>query len=261
MSDFRIIIILKNEFEAQLLDSVLNQREIPHLIKSYHDYALDGIFQMQKGWGQLEAPEQYKDEILGIYAEISKGQFDQLEYITLSTRFGDMAIVWSGKDDLLLIEEVILPRQSTSIDAIIREMYGEATHGSSEIVEALIKKIRKYFQGEVVKFELDMFNMDRCTPFQKEVLLAEYEIPRGRVSTYGRIARLLGKSGASRAVGNALANNPFPIVIPCHRAVQSNGRLGGYQGGIDMKKKLLEMEGVKLKNNRVLVNNYYYDET
>ncbi len=76
------------------------------------------------------------------------------------------------------------------------------------------------------------------------MLQAEYGIPRGWVSTYGRIARELGVVGGGRAVGNALASNPFPLLIPCHRAVRSTGALGGYQGGLEMKKALLEMEGV-----------------
>jgi methylated-DNA-[protein]-cysteine S-methyltransferase len=78
------------------------------------------------------------------------------------------------------------------------------------------------------------------------VLLAEYRIPRGRVSTYGAVAKHIGVPRGARAVGNALARNPFPIVIPCHRAIRADGSLGGYRGGLVMKRALLELEGVRV---------------
>jgi methylated-DNA-[protein]-cysteine S-methyltransferase len=78
------------------------------------------------------------------------------------------------------------------------------------------------------------------------------------VTTYGRLARHLGAPRASRAAGRALATNPFPIVIPCHRAVRSDGSLGGYQGGVEMKARLLEMEGVQVERGRVLMNRVFY---
>ena len=81
----------------------------------------------------------------------------------------------------------------------------------------------------------------------------------GSLSTYGRIARELGVVGGGRAVGNALAANPFPLLIPCHRAVRSTGALGGYQGGLEMKKALLEMEGVVFSSPiKVSLNKVYY---
>jgi methylated-DNA-[protein]-cysteine S-methyltransferase len=64
------------------------------------------------------------------------------------------------------------------------------------------------------------------------------------VTTYGRLAARLGAPGAARAVGNALARNPFPLIIPCHRCVLEGGQLGGFRGGLEMKRALLEMEGV-----------------
>ncbi len=89
--------------------------------------------------------------------------------------------------------------------------------------------------------------------------MAEYGIPRGSVSTYGRMAAHLGIPGGARAVGNALATNPFPIVIPCHRAIRSDGTLGGYQGGLAMKRILLEQEGVVIDDRgRVRSTKLYY---
>ncbi|MFW9819288.1 MAG: MGMT family protein, partial [Candidatus Thorarchaeota archaeon] len=84
-------------------------------------------------------------------------------------------------------------------------------------------------------------------------------IPRGWVSTYLRIANYIGLYNGARVVGNALAKNPFPIIIPCHRAIKTNGELGGYQGGTTMKKKLLEMEGIEFSNNgKVITERIFY---
>jgi methylated-DNA-[protein]-cysteine S-methyltransferase len=95
-----------------------------------------------------------------------------------------------------------------------------------------------------VSFPLDWVNLDRCRPFQRNVLIHEYKIPRGRVRSYGGLARIVGAPRAARAVGRALAINPVPIVVPCHRAIRGDGSLGGFGGGLPMKRALLEMEGV-----------------
>ena len=66
------IVVLKNEIEANIIGSVLKEKNIPHIIMSYHDSAYDGIFQLQKGWGYIEAPPEYKDRILKIYRDITR---------------------------------------------------------------------------------------------------------------------------------------------------------------------------------------------
>ena len=117
----------------------------------------------------------------------------------------------------------------------------------------------KFLGGKDRIFSLDRLDLDLCSEFQRNVIIAEYVIPRGYVSTYGKIAKYLGYPQSSRAVGRALATNPFPLVIPCHRAVKSSGELGGYQGGIEMKKKLLEMEGIRyISDYKVEMIKVYY---
>ena len=76
-----------------------------------------------------------------------------------------------------------------------------------------------------------------------KVLFALLEIPYGHFVTYGELARRIGKPKASRAVGGALGANPLPIVLPCHRVVAGEGKLGGFTGGLDLKIKLLDLEG------------------
>ncbi len=70
MEEFKKILILENEIEARLLDSVLNERNIPHRVRSYHDSAYDGIFQTQKGWGVVLAPHEYEEEVLSIHRDL-----------------------------------------------------------------------------------------------------------------------------------------------------------------------------------------------
>jgi hypothetical protein len=70
MEGFKRIVVLQNEHEAKLMDDVLSERDIPHRIRSYHDSALDGLFQITKGWGHVEAPEEYRDEIKGILSSL-----------------------------------------------------------------------------------------------------------------------------------------------------------------------------------------------
>ncbi len=90
--------------------------------------------------------------------------------------------------------------------------------------------------------------------FQRDVLQLTAEIPFGEVRTYGELAQQLGKLGASRAVGTALARNPMALVIPCHRVIGSDRKLHGFAApnGIKTKAWLLELEGHEIKNDRVV---------
>jgi methylated-DNA-[protein]-cysteine S-methyltransferase len=84
------------------------------------------------------------------------------------------------------------------------------------------------------------------TPFQRSVWQAILSIPRGATISYAELARRAGRPGAARAVGQAVGSNPIPLLIPCHRVVASDGGLGGFGGGLPMKRKLLRQEGVEV---------------
>lgn len=172
-----------------------------------------------------------------------------IKYTEIDTQFGAIGVLW--KDSPPKVQKVILKKQETHDSWKL----SKNIHPS---IKDLLDSITLFLQGEKVNFNLNIVELNLCSDFQKRVLLAEYRIPRGSVSTYSRIANHIGKPRAARAVGNALANNPFPLVIPCHRAVRSDGSLGGYQGGLDMKKQLLEMEGIKITNNRVNMEKVTY---
>ncbi|MBC7119880.1 MAG: MGMT family protein [Methanobacteriaceae archaeon] len=96
--------------------------------------------------------------------------------------------------------------------------------------------------------------LDLCSNFQRKVLEVVCRIPAGFVSTYACIAKKLSTS--PRSIGRALATNPFPIIVPCHRIVKSDGSLGGYQGSAWMKKRLLESEGIKFDENDKILKRF-----
>ena len=106
------------------------------------------------------------------------------------------------------------------------------------------RQVLDYLQGRRRSFSLPV-DLRHLTSFQQRVLREALAVPRGEVSTYGQIAHRIGRPKAARAVGQALGSNPVPIVIPCHRVLASDGRLGGYsgRGGIRTKEKLLRLEG------------------
>ena len=110
----------------------------------------------------------------------------------------------------------------------------------SPILIKASKQINEYFNGTRKVFEIQ-FKLN-LTPFYNKVLLEVKKIKYGDVVSYGKIARILRNNKAVRAVGTANAKNPIPIIIPCHRVISSNGNLGGYTGGLDIKSFLLKHE-------------------
>jgi len=98
-----------------------------------------------------------------------------------------------------------------------------------------------YFTGQLCRFSTPC-DLRGLPPFTQAVLKIASKIPYGEVRSYRWVAEQLGSPKAARAVGNALARNPIPIIIPCHRVVRTDGSLGGYALGLDWKKRLLELE-------------------
>lgn len=105
------------------------------------------------------------------------------------------------------------------------------------------------------------FDLRGLTPFQQSVLRKTREIPRGQVRPYGWVAREIGHPAAVRAVGSALANNPIPYFIPCHRVVRTDGMIGNYGGGgPEAKKEILSLEGVQLQRlQRLAQSGFRYE--
>ena len=94
--------------------------------------------------------------------------------------------------------------------------------------------------------------------FNEKVWDACKKIPKGKVSTYGEIAKAIKNRDASRAVGNALNKNPFAPIVPCHRVIQSNGSIGGFAFGTNKKIAMLKNEGIEIKNGKIDLEKYLY---
>jgi methylated-DNA-[protein]-cysteine S-methyltransferase len=119
------------------------------------------------------------------------------------------------------------------------------------IAEDLVAALRAYSAGEAVE-PAELPVELRRSAFHAEVYRALRRVPRGAVRTYQGLARDAGAPRAMRAVGQAMAQNPLPIVVPCHRVVAAGGVLGGYTGGAARKRALLALEGVSVEADRVL---------
>ncbi|HOT96071.1 MAG TPA: methylated-DNA--[protein]-cysteine S-methyltransferase [bacterium] len=107
------------------------------------------------------------------------------------------------------------------------------------------EQLRRYLAGERVEWRVKI-ELPYGTAFQRSVWQELQRIPWGQTSTYGELAARLGKPQAMRAVGGANGANPVAIIIPCHRVVAAHGRLGGYSGGLEVKRALLHLEGIAL---------------
>ena len=179
-------------------------------------------------------------------------------YTTFSSSFDTFTIVWKESGSDLQLQRIFLSNLEQNSEIIAQKSFKQIKLGSNPSITLLGEQMQRFLTGENVEFDLDLLDFNRCLEIQKRVLLAEHKIPRGCVSTYKRIANHIGISNGARVVGNALARNPFPIVIPCHRAIKSDRSLGGFQGGMKMKRALLEMEGIRFSADGIVATKKFY---
>jgi methylated-DNA-[protein]-cysteine S-methyltransferase len=178
------------------------------------------------------------------------------------TRFGPVAVVWSVYRAEPKICRILLSKPELSAKQAVKKFFPVLAAASCPEINILVDQIETFLNGANIQFSLDVVRLDGCSPFQQKVLRAEHAIARGRVSTYHLIAKHLKNPNGARAVGSALASNPFPIVIPCHRVIRSDGALGGYQGGVKMKRILLEMEGIAFRDaGHVASRSLFYEDS
>lgn len=126
-----------------------------------------------------------------------------------------------------------------------REGGRPSPHPPTPAVREVLEALEGYFAGKEIPHELPgrLISTLGRTPFAASVLLEVSRIPRGSTLSYGEVAARVGKPRAARAVGNTMARNPFPIIIPCHRVVCRDGSPGGFGGGEALKARLLRGEG------------------
>jgi len=112
------------------------------------------------------------------------------------------------------------------------------------ILTRAVEQVQEYFLRQRKIFDLPL-DLEGATDFQRQVYDELVKIPHGRVTSYGELAEVVGRAEMARAVGQAVGSNPIPIVIPCHRVVAADGRLGGFSGGLPVKVALLRIENVE----------------
>ena len=132
------------------------------------------------------------------------------------------------------------PTQARALKPLLERWGGKQSY--DDVLNDLKRKLQQYFDGQRVLFD-EPLDLSGATAFQRRVWSVVRDIPYGETRSYGQIARQAGSPGAARAVGRAMATNPVPIVVPCHRVIGSDGNLRGFGGGLDLKRRLLEMEG------------------
>ena len=160
-----------------------------------------------------------------------------MEYTVFKTDMGWMTIVGSERG----LASTSLPYKSArealeSLGKIV-----ENVAPSPDRFRDLTRRLIAYFDGHKVSFtdELDLSN---ATQFQRKVWQAARLIPYGETRSYGWLAEKVAKPGAGQAIGQAMSKNRLPIIIPCHRVIAGDGSLGGFTGGLDMKRRLLQLE-------------------
>ena len=161
----------------------------------------------------------------------------ELKYTTFNTTSGWVGILGSVKGLL----RTTLPQHSVQE---ARQLLGDSVNyatRSPHLFEDLEERFKVYFGGHKVAFP-DKLDLPGATPFQREVWEKTRLIPYGETRSYSWVAERMGKPAAARAVGQALARNPLPIITPCHRVVASDGKLRGFRGGLEMKRYLLSLE-------------------
>lgn len=175
--------------------------------------------------------------IVGYGALVEAGLADR--YAPIETPLGTVFVAWNGRG----VSWVAPAGDRDDFELRFRVTVGREIQAAAELPVALARAIGRRLDGDRrVRIPLDLRGH---TPFEVAVWTKALEIPRGEVRPYGWIAAEIGRPRAVRAVGTALAHNPVPLVVPCHRVVRSDGMIGQYSmGGPDAKRRILAAEGL-----------------
>ncbi len=144
---------------------------------------------------------------------------------------------------------VTLPQRSSQEARQLLDIETKNASDSLASFPSLIERLKAYFAGNKVTFP-DKLDLSQATPFQRAVWEATKRIHYGETRSYTWVAEQIGKPKAVRAVGQALGKNPLPIIVPCHRVLTKDGKLGGYSGGLETKKHLRHLESAKVSFSR-----------
>ncbi|GLW47989.1 methylated-DNA--protein-cysteine methyltransferase [Streptomyces sp. NBRC 14336] len=176
----------------------------------------------------------------------SHGQYEQrVVWAVVGTDIGPLLLAATREGLVNVVFHATDAVRDRALERLASRLGGEPVKepGSPLLAEA-IRQLKAYFAGERQGFELPL-DWSLISGFNREVLreLAG-GVPYGSVVGYGDLARRVGQPGAAQAVGMAMGANPLPVVVPCHRVVESDGGIGGFGGGVETKRRLLALEGV-----------------
>ena len=166
-------------------------------------------------------------------------------YQIIKVENDEIGWVWTAAGRQYRLERIYLPGRGKMIQRILRD-FPAACKSPSGISGGLDRLISDLYQGIENRVDLSLIHLSGLTEFSVRVLKQTLLIPRGKVCTYSGLAARAGFPRAARAVGSVMAKNPFPLVIPCHRVIRADGTTGHFGGGAEMKKRLLEREGIPL---------------
>jgi len=166
----------------------------------------------------------------------------ELFFSTVATSWGAFAYVARGGRLLA----TYLPQSRAQVASVVREAWPQAKL-STKLLPSFEQDVREYFEGKRVQFRVG-FDLTGLPLFRRSALEACARIPYGQTASYTDLARTAGNARAVRAAGGAMAHNPLPLVIPCHRVLRSDGTIGGFSStrGVSEKLRLLRLEGAAI---------------
>ena len=143
-----------------------------------------------------------------------------------------------------------LPDRISTLRAAILKKWPQANE-DPDLFPVFRRQVIDYYAGKRVRFAVSV-NLEGVPPFRRAVLEACRDVPHGATASYAELARAAGNASATRAAGSAMAHNPLPLVIPCHRVLRADGSIGGFSSpkGLDEKRRMLLLEGIALNASR-----------
>jgi len=206
-------------------------------MEQYQSHAVTDVRQLVvalRDLGRADAPTTLLPRVM---SRVGLGD----HYFPLATPLGVVFVAYNGRG----LSMVARAETAVAFEHAFRARFARPIYAAPEPPAALVDALTRQLRGDA-QVEL-RFDLRGLSEFERAVLLKALEIPRGEIRPYAWVAREIGHPGAVRAVGTALARNPIPLFIPCHRVVRSDGHIGNYRlGGSEAKRAVLMAEGVAL---------------
>ena len=201
--------------------------------------------QLEKMLRQTPSGGDLDRAVQGVLARAERDGLIDVAYASVDSPFGRLLVARTDRG----VVRLALPKHrgnQQSDDEVLEDL---ATYISPRVLEAPSRldeerrELEDYFEGKRAHFDVPVDWKLTPAGFRNRALHAVARIPYGRTRTYGEIAKAAGNARAFRAAGTACGRNPIPLIVPCHRVVQSGGGIGNYGGGPEMKRALLDLEG------------------